>query len=83
MKNPCPTLLIIISLLFLTGCVRDKKHKGYAPDDAYINGSEYPYYGSENPWDRRFFTEHIQDKYKRRGQRQMLDMVEGKPEKRH
>ena len=51
----------------------------FAPADAYLPGSKHPYYGSENKWDRRFFYEHIKDFYKRRGQRQMLDLVEGRP----
>jgi hypothetical protein len=78
-KKYYPALDIIMSFLFLSGYAQEIQHKGYAPDDAYLKGSEFPYYGSENPWDRRFFTEHLKDKYKRRGQRQMLDIVEGKP----
>lgn len=50
----------------------------FAPPDAYEEGSKHPYYGSENAWNRRFFTEHITRFYKRRGQRQMLDIVEGR-----
>lgn len=50
----------------------------FAPPDAYLEGEKHPFYGSENEWDRRFFTEHIKDYYKRRGQRQMLDLVEGR-----
>ena len=45
-----------------------------------FEGSEYPYYGNESGWDLRFFTEHIDRLAKRRGQRQMLDIVRGKPE---
>lgn len=52
----------------------------FAPPDAYLEGSKHPYYGSENPWDRRFFTTQIKFEYKRRGQRQMLDLVEGRAE---
>ena len=50
----------------------------FAPADAYEEGAKHPYYGSENEWNRRFFTEHITRFYKRRGQRQMLDIVEGR-----
>jgi alkaline phosphatase D len=53
---------------------------GFAPPDAYLEGEKHPYYGSENEWNRRFFTKHIKDRYKRRGQRQMLDIVEGRPQ---
>ena len=51
----------------------------FAPPDAYLEGSAHPYYGSENPWNRRFFYDQIGFEYKRRGQRQMLDLVEGRP----
>ena len=51
----------------------------FAPPDAYVEGSPHPYYGSENPWDRRFFYDQIGFEYKRRGQRQMLDLVEVRP----
>jgi alkaline phosphatase D len=50
----------------------------FAPPDAYEDGSKHPYYGSENEWNRRFFYEHNKRFYKRRGQRQMLDIVEGR-----
>jgi alkaline phosphatase D len=53
----------------------------FAPPEAFSGGSTHPYFGSENPWDRRFFSSftavHL---YGRRGQRQMLDIVEGRPE---
>ncbi|MDE0104780.1 MAG: alkaline phosphatase D family protein [Bryobacterales bacterium] len=52
---------------------------GFAPPEAYREGSPYPYFGSENPWDLRFFTEHIENLPQRRGQRQMLDIVRGRP----
>ena len=52
----------------------------FAPEDAFVAGSSHPFYGSENPWDRRFFTEHIRNIYGRRGQRQMLDIIEGRAE---
>jgi alkaline phosphatase D len=53
-----------------------------APEDAYLEGSPFAYYGSENAWDRRFFSGRTADRqYKRRGQRQMLAILEGQPEK--
>jgi alkaline phosphatase D len=52
----------------------------FAPPDAFEEGSAHPYYGSENEWNRRFFYEHNKEYYKRRGQRQMLDLVEGRPQ---
>lgn len=52
-----------------------------APDDAYLEGSPFAYYGSENEWSRRLFSERTADRqYKRRGQRQMLAIVDGRPE---
>jgi len=49
----------------------------YAPADAFVDGSSHPYYGSGDPWNRRFFIEHLH-LYGRRGQRQMLDILEGR-----
>ena len=72
---------ILLMLILLLGCTeREEPFRGFAPDDAYSEGSEYPYFGSENAWDLRFFTEHIKRLVKRRGQRQMLDIVRGRPE---
>lgn len=54
----------------------------FAPDDAYENGSEYAYYGSENAWTRRQFSEAGATRlYKRRGQRQLLEILDGNLEK--
>ncbi len=76
-------LIFAISLLFLTGLDCQKQQTEiigeFAPPDAYLDGSTHPYYGSENPWDRRFFYDQIGFEYKRRGQRQMLDLVEDRP----
>ena len=49
----------------------------FAPDDAFIDGDKHPYYGSENAWDQRFFYEQDERLYKRRGQRAMLELVNG------
>ena len=74
-------LLIIFSLLACLNCNKDPEQIGeYAPEDAYLEGSKHPFYGSENAWNRRFFYDQIGFEYKRRGQRQMLDIVEGRPE---
>ena len=54
----------------------------FAPKDAYFPGSKHPYYGSENAWNQRFFSESTAQRfYKRRGQRAMLFIVEGNPQK--
>jgi len=73
-------------LLPLMGCAQPKPTQlveqeeaivESAPPDAYLKGSRHPYYGSENPWDRRFFYKALR-LYGRRGQRQMLDIIEGR-----
>jgi alkaline phosphatase D len=57
-------------------------HSQAAPEDAYLEGSPFAYYGSENAWDRRFFSERTADRQpKRRGQRQMLAILDGDPER--
>jgi alkaline phosphatase D len=70
-----------VIFLFILGCekkIEDQVMGEFAPPDAFLEGEEHAYYGSENPWNRRFFTEHIKNYYKRRGQRQMLDIMEGR-----
>lgn len=53
----------------------------FAPDDAWLEGDSLPYYGSENEWSRRMFEEAPADRfYKRRGQRQLLAILDGQPE---
>jgi len=53
----------------------------FGPPDAYENGSTHPYYGSENQWSRRMFEERAANLYyKRRGQRQLLEIIDGNPE---
>ncbi len=52
----------------------------FAPEDAYLDGSSLPYYGSENEWSRRQFSaEKAEIEYKRRGQRQLLATLDGNP----
>ncbi len=83
MKTIYKILLLGMVVVIFTGinCSKDPEEIGeYAPEDAYLEGSEHPYYGSENAWNRRFFYDHIKEYYKRRGQRQMLDIVEGRYE---
>ncbi len=46
----------------------------YAPPEAWLPGEKLPYFGSENPWDRRFFTA----KPPRHGQPQYLLLLEGR-----
>ena len=48
----------------------------YAPPDAYLPGDPLPYYGSENPWDRRFFDD--EGEVNHFGQHELLDILEGR-----
>ena len=70
-------------MLFSVLCNRNPEQMGeFAPKDAYSPGSKHPYYGSENAWNQRFFSESTAQRfYKRRGQRAMLFIVEGSPQK--
>lgn len=75
----------MLCLIVLVSCEKKSMYQGqemgeFAPPDAYLEGSKHAYYGSENAWDRRFFTTQLAAEYKRRGQRQMLDLLEGKPQ---
>lgn len=70
--------LLLLALLCSCSQEGPGPFRGYAPDEAYLEGSAYPYFGSENPWDLRFFTDHIDRLPKRRGQRQMLDIMNGR-----
>ena len=82
MNNIISTLSCLVVLLICFSCSESEKSErvGNRPPDAFVEGSKYPFYGSQDGWNRRFFYEHIKDYYKRRGQRQMLDLVEGRPE---
>lgn len=56
------------------------KYGEFAPADAFQD-SELAYYGSENEWSRRQFSKSKADEaYKRRGQRQMLAIIDGDAE---
>jgi alkaline phosphatase D len=51
-----------------------------APPEAYEEGNPFPYFGSENPWNRRMFGDNPANLfYKRRGQRQILATIDGNP----
>jgi len=89
MKRVIPVLLSVGCVMgFFSQCLAGDEGE-FAPPDAFIDGSSHPYYGSGNPWNRRFFGEidkngklllHGGDLrlYGRRGQRQMLDILEGR-----
>jgi alkaline phosphatase D len=53
-----------------------------APEEAFLEGSKLPYFGSVHPWNRRFFYDHTEGEDflpGRIGQREMLDIVENRP----
>lgn len=54
---------------------RDDKVQ-HAPPEAWLPGEKLPYFGSENPWNRRFFNERPP----RIGQPQYLALLEGRVE---
>lgn len=78
-------LLIILIIFSVNGCKQEEyKFKSqsdygqFAPDDAFETDSGYAYYGSENEWNRRMFSENATSKYyKRQGQRQLLEILDG------
>jgi len=49
----------------------------FAPPEAYLSGDPLPYFGSENPWNRRFFE---RDNPRRIGQPELLLIQEGRLE---
>ncbi len=52
----------------------------FGPPDAYEGDNPHPFYGAENEWSRRMFDERSADLYyKRRGQRQLLEILDGNP----
>lgn len=73
----------LLLFVVMTGCKEEQVKLGqetmgeFAPDDAFLEGEEHAYYGSENAWDQRFFYEQAERFYKRRGQRAMLELVNG------
>ena len=75
-------LLLASALPSLASAQGGKDYAQSAPKDAYPEGSPFAYYGSENEWSRRMFSESAADRYyKRRGQRQLLAILDGRPER--
>lgn len=84
-------IVVILVLLPFSGCKqKEEKLTGdrldeiaetygqFAPDDAWEDGTGFAYYGSENEFSRRQFSEVSAERlYKRRGQRQMLKILDG------
>ena len=73
--------MAVLSLAAEESSAQGNKYGQFAPPDAYVDGSELAYYGSENQWSRRQFSKEKADTaYKRRGQRQLLAILDGKPQ---
>lgn len=65
-------LLLPLSLIGLRAQRDDQPQ--HAPPGAWLPGEKLPYFGSENPWNRRFFAEQPP----RIGQPQYLALLEGR-----
>ena len=64
-----------------TAWAQGGKYFQSAPDDAFEGDSKLAYYGSENEWSRRQFTEQrAETQTKRRGQRLLLAVLDGQPQ---
>ena len=77
-------LFSFLTILIIVNCQNKEPKKlgtetmgEFAPPDAFLEGEKHPYYGSENEWNQRFFYEHADRFYKRRGQRAMLEIMKG------
>ena len=76
--------LILIILLVIFGCQvkPDYKKVGFAPPEAFEEGSEYPYFGSVTPkgFIKTALTETNKNLYKRHGQKQIFEIISGNPD---
>ncbi|MDZ7721788.1 MAG: hypothetical protein U5R06_02920 [candidate division KSB1 bacterium] len=81
----CKIIVIICIGFLIAGCQQQEyefkslsEYGQFAPPDAFEENAEYAYYGSENEWNRRMFSENATSKYyKRQGQRQLLEILDG------
>jgi alkaline phosphatase D len=87
MKTNVLIVAFVIVVGFFSQCqAREPRPVGdrrgeYAPKDAFVGSSGHPYYGSLSQWNLRFFGYGDRGDlrlYGRRGQRQMLDIFEGR-----
>jgi alkaline phosphatase D len=75
-------LLVVLALRApgLTGAVLPATSQS-APPEAYLPGEVLPYFGTEDPWDRRAFKRpHNPKEGARIGQAQIIDLIEGRRE---
>lgn len=74
--------LAAVSLLVVSHACRAQGsiYGQFAPADAFEDDPQLAYYGSENEWSRRQFSqEKAEGEYKRRGQRLLLATLNGNP----
>ncbi|MDX1701015.1 MAG: hypothetical protein R3250_10375, partial [Melioribacteraceae bacterium] len=77
----------ILLIALIISCSQDKyksvsEYGHFAPADAFEEDSLFAYYGSENEWNRRMFSERAaNNQYKRMGQRLLLFVLDGELEK--
>ncbi len=77
-------ILVLASVIVLVGShacrAQGSIYGQFAPADAFEDDPKLAYYGSENEWSRRQFSqEKAKDEYKRRGQRLLLATLNGNP----
>ncbi len=94
MTKRLSSITVLLGLLSVLGCQKKEKdltddrldeiadtYGQFAPDDAWEDGTGFAYYGSENEFSRRQFSEVSAERlYKRRGQRQLLKIIDGEPD---
>ena len=75
-------LSVLLALILSSGCSEPEEEpfRGAAPEEAFLEDDDYPYFGSEEEWEQGFFTDRFETQVKRWGQRQMLAIVRGNPE---
>lgn len=77
----CCILLVSLDCLAHVAIAQPDVYRQSAPPEAFEEGSSLAYFGSENEWGPRQFTaQQAQTYYKRRGQRHMLLIMEGRAE---
>ncbi|MHC4336916.1 MAG: alkaline phosphatase D family protein [Planctomycetota bacterium] len=71
-------VLVVLACVFAACFAAEKEPPG--PEDAYIDGSSHPYYGKDQGGWTRLRRQFDSKQYGRQGQRQMLDILDGRPE---
>ena len=80
MKTKLILFLLLLIPITISALVKQQS-KQHAPLDAFSEDSSYAYYGSASEWGRQMFSaSSVESSYKRRGQRQLLAILDGKPQ---